>query len=150
MYSSTHLKKFHQFWIPPILFLHFYSEVNLSGIFVYYYFVFLCSLSSSLYFYAICCSFFKHVSELHRNESPYTYLPEKWPLCSYTVLFHHTFALPVIHFHLWCPLYTHAIIHLYSLFRLLIAFSYGPLSLLFLYFELNTSPFILFFYSDEN
>ena len=52
--------------------------------------------------------------------------------------------IPVIHFHLWCPLYTHAIIHLYSLFRLLIAFSYGPLSL-FCFFILDWILHLSFF-----
>lgn len=56
--------------------------------------------------------------------------------------------IPAIHFHLWCPLYTHAIIHLYSLFRLLIAFSHGPLSL-FSFFILDWILHFSFFSSTQ-
>lgn len=138
MYSSLREKSS---LVLNSLFIHFYSEVKYHLEFLSVYFCFLCSLSSSLYFYTVYCSLLNVFLNFEKWNTILTYL---WSDLSLLYCLFHTHACNSFAYGAHCLL---CILHLYSLFGCW-SLSHG-LFLSFLSTGLNTSPFILFFYSDE-
>ena len=131
------------YFIPSFLLRGKYYLEFLSNI-VLFFFVVWAHLCIFMQYTAFFLNMFLNFTEM--NHPILTYL---WSDLSALTLSSFTpLHIPAIHFHLWCPLYTHAIIHLYSLFRLLIAFSHGPLSL-FCFFILDWILHLWFFSSTQ-